>query len=77
MIDMFAGSGSTLIGAEQTGRSAYCAELDPMNVDVIIRRWQEFTKQQATHETEKGTFEQIAAARAKAAPRKARTSANR
>lgn len=41
--DFFAGSGSTLIAAEQTGRIAYCNELDPAYCDVIITRWEKFT----------------------------------
>lgn len=43
VLDMFAGSGSTLIAAERTGRVARCVELDPRYVDVIVRRWQEHT----------------------------------
>jgi DNA modification methylase len=47
VLDLFAGSGSTLIGAEQTGRRAYLMELDPLYCDVILRRWQNFTGQNA------------------------------
>jgi DNA modification methylase len=45
--DCFLGSGTTLIAAEQTGRACYGVELDPKYVDVIIRRWQEYTGKQA------------------------------
>lgn len=45
--DFFAGSGSTLIAAEQTGRIAYCNELDPAYCDVIITRWEKFTGKKA------------------------------
>lgn len=45
--DFFCGSGSTLMAAEQTGRSCYAMELDPIYCDVIIRRWEEFTGQKA------------------------------
>ena len=45
--DFFGGSGSTLMAAEQTGRSCYTIELDPVYCDVIIRRWEEFTGQKA------------------------------
>ena len=43
VLDLFGGSGSTLIGAEQTGRSAYVMELDPKYVDVIRKRYWKFT----------------------------------
>lgn len=43
VLDLFAGSGTTIIAAEQNGRRAYCMELDPKYVDVIIDRWEKFT----------------------------------
>ena len=43
VLDLFGGSGSTLIGAEQTGRQAFLMELDPAYTDVIVLRWQEAT----------------------------------
>lgn len=43
VLDMFSGSGSTLIAAHDTGRIARCIELDPVYVDVICRRYQEHT----------------------------------
>lgn len=49
VLDLFGGSGSTLIGAEQTGRKAFLMELDPKYCDVIIKRWQDFTGQKAVH----------------------------
>jgi DNA modification methylase len=48
VLDLFGGSGSTLIAAEQTGRRAFLMELDPLYCDVIVQRWQQFTGQQAT-----------------------------
>lgn len=48
-VEPFGGSGSTLIGAESTGRACYTMELKPIYVDVIVRRWQEFTGQRAIH----------------------------
>src|SRR4030095_16678035 len=42
VLDLFGGSGSTLIGAEQTGRRAYLMELDPLYGDVIADRYQRF-----------------------------------
>jgi DNA modification methylase len=47
VFDGFAGSGSTLIASEKTGRKARCIEYEPKFCDVIIRRWQELTGLQA------------------------------
>jgi len=43
VLDLFGGSGSTMIGAEQTGRKAYLMEIDPLYCDVICDRFQRFT----------------------------------
>ena len=43
VLDIFLGSGSTLIAAEKKGRKCYGMELDPKYVDVIVKRWQEYT----------------------------------
>jgi DNA modification methylase len=43
VLDLFGGSGSTLIAAEQTGRKAFLMEIDPLYCDVIVRRWEQFT----------------------------------
>jgi len=45
--DFFGGSGTTLMVAEQLGRSAYMMELDPRNVDVIVKRWETYTVEKA------------------------------
>ncbi|HEY4313607.1 MAG TPA: DNA modification methylase [Pirellulales bacterium] len=47
VLDLFGGSGSTLIAAEQTGRHAYLMELDALYCDVIVQRWEKFTGQKA------------------------------
>ncbi|HUW31941.1 MAG TPA: site-specific DNA-methyltransferase, partial [Planctomycetota bacterium] len=47
VLDLFGGSGSTLIAAEQTGRRAYLMELDGCYSDLIVDRWQRFTGRQA------------------------------
>jgi DNA modification methylase len=47
VVDIFAGSGSTLIAAQQLGRQCYAMELDPRYCDVIVERWQQLTKQEA------------------------------
>ena len=54
VLDLFGGSGSTLIACEKTGRYARLMELDPKYCDVIVKRWQEFTGKIATH-AETGT----------------------
>ncbi len=55
VLDLFGGSGSTLIACEKTGRVCRMMELSPRYCDVIVRRWQEFTGQEATLE-DGGTF---------------------
>lgn len=47
VLDLFGGSGSTLIACEQTGRNAYLMELDPPYCDVIVQRWEQFTGKKA------------------------------
>lgn len=47
VLDSFGGSGTTIMACEQNGRRGYCMELDPKYVDVIIRRWEEFTGKKA------------------------------
>ena len=47
VLDLFGGSGSTLMGAEQTGRHAFLMELDPLYCDVIVQRWEKFTGRKA------------------------------
>lgn len=47
ILDLFGGSGSTLIACEQTNRNCYVMELEPKWVDVIIQRWENFTGQKA------------------------------
>ena len=64
----FSGSGTTIIAAEQTGRSCYAIELSPAYVDVAVKRWQDFTGEKATLENDGRTFEQIGAERQQAAP---------
>jgi DNA modification methylase len=49
VLDLFGGSGSTLIACEKTNRQARLMELDPRYVDVIIKRWQDYTGKIATH----------------------------
>jgi DNA modification methylase len=46
-IDAFGGSGSTLLACEQLGRRCYCMELDPKYCDVIVKRWEAFSRRKA------------------------------
>ena len=61
VLDPFGGSGTTLIAAEKSGRSARLMELDPKYVDVIVRRWQAWSGQQAVRAADLLTFDSIAA----------------
>ena len=47
VIDLFGGSGTTIMACEQNGSSACVMEYDPKYVDVIIKRWEEFTGEEA------------------------------
>ena len=47
ILDLFGGSGSTLIACEQLNRKCYMMELDPHYIDVIIQRWENFTGEKA------------------------------
>lgn len=47
VLDLFGGSGSTLIACEQTNRTCYMMEIDPVYCDVIVKRWENFTGQKA------------------------------
>lgn len=62
VLDLFGGSGSTLIGAHQTGRRAFLMELDPLYTDVVVKRWQDFTGEAAVLDGG-GTFAEMAAER--------------
>jgi len=50
VLDLFGGSGSTLIACEKTGRNARLVELDPKYCDVIVARWEKYTGQKATRQ---------------------------
>lgn len=59
VIDMFAGSGSTLIACEMTKRKSYNIEINEKYCDVIVRRWQEFTGKKAMLESTGDTFDEL------------------
>ena len=66
VLDPFAGSGSTLIAAEKTGRKARCIEYEPKYCDVIVRRWQAYTGKAAIDEIGL-TFDDLEGARSSSA----------
>ena len=55
-VEPFGGSGSTLMGAERTGRACYSMELNPVYCDVIVKRWEDFTGKKAILEESKEAF---------------------
>ena len=63
VVDLFMGSGTTIMAAERVGRRAYGMELDPLYVDVAIRRWKAATKADVILAGDGRTFEEILAAR--------------
>jgi DNA modification methylase len=63
VLDPFGGSGTTLLAAEKTGRSARLIEFDPLYCDVIIRRFEAFTGKRARLAETGKTFEDMAEAR--------------
>lgn len=52
----FSGSGTTIIACEMTGRCCFAIELNPVYVDVAVKRWQDFTGKTATRESDGKTF---------------------
>ena len=64
VLDLFGGSGSTLMAAEKQGKVAFLMELETYYCDVIIKRWQDFTGEQATLEGTEQTFADLEAERA-------------
>jgi DNA modification methylase len=71
VLDLFGGSGSTLIAAEQTGRKAHLMEIDPLYCDVIVQRWENFTGKKATR------IGQVTKVRAKKSPSAKKTIAKK
>jgi DNA modification methylase len=68
VLDPFLGSGSTLIAAERTGRRCRGVEIDPLYIDVIIRRYQAETGREAVLEGTGETFAALAARRRREQP---------
>ncbi|MGM4989779.1 site-specific DNA-methyltransferase [Tardiphaga sp. 841_E9_N1_2] len=59
VLDTFCGSGTTILAAERVGRLAYAMEIDPIYVDVAIRRWQALTGKDAVHHDTGRTFYEL------------------
>src|SRR5260370_2567493 len=59
ILDCFGGSGTTVIAAERTGRKARVLELDPLYVDLIVRRWQAATGDIAVHAETSAKFDEV------------------
>jgi DNA modification methylase len=60
VLDLFGGAGSTLIASEKSGRRAAVVELEPKYVDVIVKRWEAYTQQEARLESDGRSFEAVA-----------------
>ncbi len=63
ILDPFMGSGTTILAADSIGRRAYGLELDPLYVDVAVRRWQASARRDALLHGTRQTFDEVAAAR--------------
>jgi DNA modification methylase len=59
VLDPFGGSGTTLIACEKSGRRARLIELDPKYVDVLVKRWQDFSGKQATRQNDGVAFNDL------------------
>ncbi len=68
VLDVFGGSGSTLIAAESCGRLARLVEFDPLYCDTIIKRWERYTGKYATLKSSNQTFEDVSKTRTGAFP---------
>ena len=68
VLDTFLGSGSTLMAAEETGRVCFGVEIDPIYVDVAVRRWQQATRRDAVLLESGEPFSKVAERRAAALP---------
>ena len=66
VVDLFGGSGSTLIGCERQGRKARLIEIDPKYCDCIVARWQQYTGKHAVLESDGRRYDEVAEARREA-----------
>ena len=63
VLDVFMGSGTTLLAAEKIGRISYGIEYDPTYVEICIQRWEAYTKSEAVLEGDGRTFAEVQADR--------------
>jgi DNA modification methylase len=63
VLDPFMGSGTTIMAAERVGRRGYGLELDPHYVDAAVRRWQAYTRRDASLTGTGETFDELCLAR--------------
>lgn len=75
VLDAFCGSGSTVLAAERTGRSCRAVEIDPLFVDLIVRRWQLYTGENARNTRTGASFNASESGTEKCSAKKATTSA--
>jgi DNA modification methylase len=68
VLDLFGGSGSTVIACQRASRICLTMEIDRKYVDVIVTRWMQFSGEQAIHEETGATFEQVKQSRRLAIP---------
>lgn len=61
VVDCFCGTGTTIIAAEQLGRRCFAIEIEPIYVDVAVRRWQKLTGKEAVHDATGKTWAETAA----------------
>jgi DNA modification methylase len=59
VLDPFAGSGTTIVAAQKTGRRAFAMEIEPRFIDTAVRRWQECTGKEAVHSETGGSFARV------------------
>jgi DNA modification methylase len=63
VLDVFMGSGTTLLAAEKIGRISYGIEYDPTYVEICIQRWEAYTKSEAVLKDDGRTFAEVQADR--------------
>ena len=59
VLDLFVGSGTTILAAEKVGRRAFAMDIDPKYADVAVRRWQAVSGRDAVHEESGMTFDEL------------------